>query len=231
MPTKQNENEKDYFSMASVDRLLKTLVKEDYLNNYERNKNEFTTILDLAKLDLRYNAQKIEDAEKKLFPRKILFLHQQKSFLEQLIYELEGDKPKGHNLNIDKNIDNKVQLPENLKELFSIWNNENKQTLIDIYDKYKEYVKPTGENGNSKRGQKKRLYCLANELYKKKWIKNDGVATNLAEVFNITFGFKHHTDDYNNYQFENNSYKFDNSLIKEFVIPLNESNNTVITHQ
>ena len=32
MPNKQNEIEKDWFSMATVERLLKTLVKEDYLN-------------------------------------------------------------------------------------------------------------------------------------------------------------------------------------------------------
>ncbi len=98
--------------------------------------------------------------------------------------------PKKENLDIIENLDNKVQLPENLKELFSIWNNADKQTLIDIYDKNKEFLKPTGIDGKSKRGQKKRLYCFANELNKKNWIKYDGVASDIAKIFNDTFGFK-----------------------------------------
>mgnify|MGYP003490767581 CR=1 FL=1 len=221
MPNKHNEIEKDWFRMATVERQLKTLVKEDYLNNYERCKTEFTTVLDLAKMDLRYIIQNLENAEKKQFPLKIKFFYQQKSFLEKLIAELDCDNPKKENLDISENLDNKVQLPENLKELFSIWNNADKQTLIDIYDKHKEFLKPTGIDGKSKRGQKKRLYCFANELNKKNWIKYDGVASDIAKIFNDTFGFKNHHDDYENYQFEINKYKYNNSLINSFDIVTN----------
>ena len=135
MPNKQNEIEKDYFSMASVDRLLKTLVKEDYLNDYERCKTEFTTVLDLAKLDLRYNALKIEDAEKKLFPRKILFLNQQKSFLEKLIAELDCDEPTKNNFNTDNNIITENALPMKVRylllEKFGMFEDSKYKTLTN----------------------------------------------------------------------------------------------------
>ncbi len=134
--------------------------------------------------------------------------------------------------NSDKNLENitiedkesrptDIILPENLKELFSIWNNADKQTLIDIYDKNKEFLKPTGIDGKSKRGQKTRLYCFANELYKKNWLKFDGVATDIAKIFNHTFGFINHNEDYEKYQFDINNGKFNNSLIKCFDIDTN----------
>lgn len=191
MPNKQNEIEKDYFSMASVDRLLKTLVKEDYLNDYERCKTEFTTVLDLAKLDLRYNALKIEDAEKKLFPRKILFLNQQKSFLEKLIAELDCDNPKKENLDI---FDNKVQLPENLKELLSIWHDKNDTVnLLKIYNEHISiFTKST----------KKLMSCFAHELYEKKWLtefeQKTFNATDIAKIFlglaNLKFNPNYNSD-------------------------------------
>ncbi|MBL0078052.1 MAG: hypothetical protein IPP53_02735 [Bacteroidetes bacterium] len=40
---------------------------------------------------------------------------------------------------------------------------------------------------------------------KKNWNKFDGVATDIAKIFNDTFGFKNHHDDYENYQFEINN--------------------------
>lgn len=194
MPNKQNEIEKDYFSMASVDRLLKTLVKEDYLNDYERCKTEFTTVLDLAKLDLRYNALKIEDAEKKLFPRKILFLYQQKSFLEKLIAELDCDNPKKENLDIIENLDNKVQLPENLKELLSIWHDKNDTVnLLKIYNEHISiFTKST----------KKLMSCFAYELYEKKWLtefeQETFNATDIAKIFlglaNLKFNPNYNSD-------------------------------------
>ncbi len=194
MPNKHNEIEKDWFSMATVERQLKTLVKEDYLNNYERCKTKFTTVLDLAKMDLRYIIQNLENAEKKRFPRKILFLYQQKSFLEKLIAELDCDNPKKENLDIIENLDNKVQLPENLKELLSIWHDKNDTVnLLKIYNEHISiFTKST----------KKLMSCFAYELYEKKWLtefeQETFNATDIAKIFlglaNLKFNPNYNSD-------------------------------------
>lgn len=194
MPNKHNEIEKDWFSMATVERLLKTLVKEDYLNDYERCKTEFTTVLDLAKMDLRFIIQNLENAEKKRFPRKILFLYQQKSFLEKLIAELDCDNPKKENLDIIENLDNKVQLPENLKELLSIWHDKNDTVnLLKIYNEHISiFTKST----------KKLMSCFAYELYEKKWLtefeQETFNATDIAKIFlglaNLKFNPNYNSD-------------------------------------
>ena len=94
---------------------------------------------------------------------------------------------------------NPVEVPEHLKELWSIWNNADMQTLIDIYNANKDFLKPLGENGRAKRGN-----------------KIDGVAEHLSKIFNNTFGFIDNGVDYKKYQFDSQKYTYNNTIINAF---------------
>jgi len=90
----------------------------------------------------------------------------------------------------------KNQIPENLKELLSIWHDKNDTVnLIKIYNEHESiFTNPT----------KKLISCFAYELYEKKWLakfeSNTFNATDIAKIFlklaNLRF-YPNYKDDFN----------------------------------
>ncbi len=113
-----------------------------------------------------------------------------------------------------------TEVPENLKELLSIWHDKNDiENLISIFDKNKKHF-------IGKEPQKTLMSCFAHTLYKNHWLTITNERTHnsavIAKKFYSLFGWKYFPKDKEQFDYHIELEDFDIQYSSLLNIPLRE---------